>query len=299
MSDINEEEALNTEDEPTTKEDELSTTEDEIINSNNETTTINSNNEQPTKDEQPTKPKRKIIPPTRPKREPLPKVRLTTAERNKIIYDYERGVSNPNWEVIITKTNKKIVRRKKDPAATYSPISGLTKSEPKSSSPPGATLSPLSGLIQTQTPQTSSLPQTSTPPSNKDWMASIQYYNVQNSFNEQLMKQIDELNNKITHQNNKHKKLKTKYKKLKRSIFSDDSDNETQPININQPDERDFVPEARRAEPAENANLDTSINDNVNYNNNEQVEYESQPQRRRKLNLRDTIDFTKYGFSPL
>ena len=291
MSDINEEESLNTEDEPTTKEDELSTTEDEIINSNNETTTtINSNNEQPTKDEQPTKPKRKIIPPTRPKREPLPKVRLTTAERNKIIYDYERGVSNPNWEVIITKTNKKIVRRKKDPAATYSPISGLTKSEPKSSSPP---------LIQTQTPQTSSLPQTSTPPSNKDWMSSIQYYNVQNSFNEQLMKQIDELNNKITHQNNKHKKLKTKYKKLKRSIFSDDSDNETQPININEPDE-----------PAENANLDTSpeglkahgatsTNDNVNVN--EQVEYEPQPQpvRQRKLNLRDTIDFTKYGFSPL
>ena len=273
MSDINEDEPLNTEDEPTTKEDELSTKEDEIINSNNETTTtINSNNEQPTKDEQPTKPKRKIIPPTRPKREPLPKVRLTTAERNKIIYDYERGVSNPNWEVIITKTNKKIVRRKKDPAATYSPISGLTKSEPKSSSPP---------LIQTQTPQTSSLPQTSTStstPQNKDWMASIQYYNVQNSFNEQLMKQIDELNNKITHQNNKHKKLKTKYKKLKRSIFSDDSDDEPEPININQP-----------AEPAENANLDTSIS-----------EYEEvTPIPKRKLNFRDTIDFTKYGFSPI
>lgn len=294
MSDINEEEALNTEDEPTTKEDELSNTEDEIINSNNETTTtINSNNEQPTKDEQPTKPKRKIIPPTRPKREPLPKVRLTTAERNKIIYDYERGVSNPNWEVIITKTNKKIVRRKKDPAATYSPISGLTKSEPKSSSPPGAMLSPLSGLIQTQTPQTSSLPQTSnlsTPPSNKDWMASIQYYNVQNSFNEQLMKQIDELNNKITHQNNKHKKLKTKYKKLKRSIFSDDSDDEPEPININQPAENanhDTSPEGLKAHGA------TSINESIN-------EYEEvTPIRQRKLNLRDTIDFTKYGFSPI
>lgn len=275
MSDINEDDSLNTEDETTTKEDELSTTEDEIINSNNETTTtINSNNEQPTKDEQPsTKPKRKIIPPTRPKREPLPKVRLTTAERNKIIYDYERGVSNPNWEVIITKTNKKIVRRKKDPAATYSPISGLTKSEPKSSSPP---------LIQTQTPQTSSLPQTSTPPSNKDWMASIQYYNVQNSFNEQLMKQIDELNNKITHQNNKHKKLKTKYKKLKRSIFSDDSDDEPEHININ-----------HRAEPAENANLDASTNESTN-------EYEEvAPIPKRKLNLRDAIDFTKYGFSPI
>lgn len=277
MSDINEEEALNTEDELSTKEDELSTTEDEIINSNNETTTINSNNEQPTK------PKRKIIPPTRPKREPLPKVRLTTAERNKIIYDYERGVSNPNWEVIITKTNKKIVRRKKDPAATYSPISGLTKSEPKSSSPP---------LIQTQTPQTSSLPQTSnlsTPPSNKDWMSSIQYYNVQNSFNEQLMKQIDELNNKITHQNNKHKKLKTKYKKLKRSIFSDDSDDEPEPININEP-----------AEPAENANLDTSPEGLKAHGATSINEYEEvTPIRQRKLNLRDTIDFTKYGFSPI
>ena len=119
-------------------------------------------------------------------------------------------------------------------------------------------------------------------------MSSIQYYNVQNSFNEQLMKQIDELNNKINHQNNKHKKLKTKYKKLKRSIFSDDSDDETRPININEPDET-----------TENANLDTSTNEFINSTVNEQVDYEPQPQRRRKLNLRDTIDFTKYGFSPL
>ena len=273
MSDVNEEETLNIEDEPTTKEDEIINSNNEITNSNNEQRATLSPPSGSTKEEQPTKPKPKHIPPTRPKREPLPKARLTTAERNKIIYDYERGVSNPIWEVIITKTNKKIVRRKKDPAATYSPISGLTKSEPKSSSP------------QTQTPQTSTLPQTSTPPPTKDWMATIQYYNVQNSFNEQLMKQIDELNNKITHQNNKHKKLKTKYKKLKRSIFSDDSDDETQPININQP--------AEPAEPAENANLDTSTNESTN-------EYEEvTPIRQRKLNLRDAIDFTKYGFSPL
>ena len=96
------------------------------------------------------------------------------------------------------------------------------------------------------------------------------------------MKQIDELNNKITHQNNKHKKLKTKYKKLKRSIFSDDSDDEPEPININQP-----------AEPAENANHETNINESIN-------EYEEvTPIRQRKLNLRDAIDFTKYGFSPI
>ena len=220
MSDINEEEEpLNTDEQPTTKEDE----------------SINLNNESPPK------PKRKIIPPTRPKRDPLPKVRLTTAERNKIIYDYDRGVDNPIWEVVITKTNKKIVRRKKDPEANFSPISGLTKSVPE--------------------------PKPEPVDNNKSWIRSIQYYNVQNSFNEQLLKQLDELNNKINHQNNKHKKLKTKYKKLKKSIFSDDSDNETQPYE--------------------------SVN-------NEPIINEPQPVRRKlKMNLRDAIDFTKYGFSPL
>ena len=232
MSDINEEqEPLNTDEQP-------ATTDNKIIN------TINLNNESPPK------PKRKIIPPTRPKRDPLPKVRLTTAERNKIIYDYDRGVDNPIWEVIITKSNKKIVRRKKDPEANFSEISGLTKSvpEPKISHVPE--------------------PKISQPTDNKDWMTSIQYYNVQNTFNEQFLKQLDELNNKITHQNNKHKKLKTKYKKLKRSLYSDDSDNEERPEE--------------------------------HIHNEPEYEYEHQPQPiRRKLNLRDAIDFTKYGFSPL
>lgn len=232
MSDINEEEPISTDEQPTTTDNEHITKDDKIINLNNEPLL---------------KPKRKIIPPTRPKRDPLPKVRLTTAERNKIIYDCDRGVSNPIWEVVITKTNKKIVRRKKDPESNFSPISGLTKSEPE--------------------PEPKISPQTS----NKDWLSSIQYYNVQNSFNEQLLKQLDELNNKITHQNDKHKKLKTKYKKLKRSLFSDDSDNETQP-----------------EEPVNNEPI---INEQVS-------EPEYQPIRR-KLNLRDVTDFTKYGFSPL
>lgn len=237
MSDINEEEPLNTDEQSTTTDNEPVTKDDKIINLNNESKP---------------KPKRKIIPPTRPKRDPLPKVRLTTAERNKIIYDYDRGVDNPIWEVVITKTNKKIVRRKKDLEANFSPISGLTKSEPEPK--PEANIS-----------------QPSPPTSNKDWMESIQYYNVQNSFNEQLLKQLDELNNKINHQNNKHKKLKTKYKKLKRSLYSDDSDNEIQ-----------------TEEPINNEPI---INEPV-------IEYESQPIRR-KLNLRDVTDFTKYGFSPL
>lgn len=245
MSDINEEEPLNTDEQSATTDNEQINT----INLNNESTTsINLNNEPVTK---PPKPKRKIIPPTRPKRDPLPKVRLTTAERNKIIYDYDRGVGNPIWEVVITKTNKKIVRRKKDPEANFSEISGLIKSEPKSEPEPKANNS--EPIISSQ---------------NKDWLSSIQYYNVQNTFNEQLLKQLDELNNKINHQNNKHKKLKTKYKKLKKSLYSDDSDNEIQPeeLVINEPD------------------------------------YEIQPQPqpvRRKLNLRDVTDFTKYGFSPL
>ncbi len=160
--------------------------------------------------------------------------------------------------MVVTKTNKKIVRRKKDPESNFSPISGLTKSEPEPK-------------IQHESVDNNLQP---SPNSNKDWMESIQYYNVQNSFNEQLLKQLDELNNKINHQNNKHKKLKTKYKKLKKSIFSDDSDNDTRP--------------------------DEPVNNEVRCNEYERAEPEPEYQPlRRKLNLRDVTDFTKYGFSPL
>ena len=265
MTDINEDVPTETE----TLNNETETLNNETETLNNETETLNNETQQPTK------PKPKHIPPINKKRERLPPAKLSTVERNKILYDYDRGVYDPVWEVVITKTNKKIVRRRKIPLTQ--PETNIShESVVNSSTPPS-----IQSLIKTQTPPP--LPQTSTStPQNKEWMASIQYYNVQNSFNEQLMKQIDELNNKITHQNNKHKKLKTKYKKLKRSIFSDDSDDEPEPININQP-----------AEPAENANLDTSTNESIN-------EYEEvTPIRQRKLNLRDTIDFTKYGFSPI
>ena len=242
--------------------------ENETETLNNETETLNNETQQPTK------PKPKHIPPINKKRERLPPAKLSTVERNKILYDYDRGVYDPVWEVVITKTNKKIVRRRKIPLTQ--PETNIShESVVNSSTPPS-----IQSLTQTQTPQTSSLPQS--PPPNKDWMASIQYYNVQNSFNEQLMKQIDELNNKITHQNNKHKKLKTKYKKLKRSIFSDDSEDEPNPSPININDHETNINDH-----------ETNINESIN-------EYEEvTPIRQRKLNLRDAIDFTKYGFSPI
>ena len=278
MTNINED--VPTETETLNNETETLNNETDILE--NETETLNNETErdfvpEALRAEQPTKPKPKHIPPINKKRERLPPAKLSTVERNKILYDYDRGVYDPVWEVVITKTNKKIVRRRKipltQPETNISHDSVVNSSTPPSiqsliktqTPPPGATLSPLSGLPQTST----------STPQNKEWMASIQYYNVQNSFNEQLMKQIDELNNKITHQNNKHKKLKTKYKKLKRSIFSDDSDDEPNPSPININDH------------------ETNINESIN-------EYEEvTPIPKRKLNLRDTIDFTKYGFSPI
>ena len=271
MTNVNED--VPTETETLNNETETLNNETDILE--NETETLNNETQQPTK------PKPKHIPPINKKRERLPPAKLSTVERNKILYDYDRGVYDPVWEVVITKTNKKIVRRRKIPLTQ--PETNIShESVVNSSTPPS-----IQSLIKTQTPPP--LPQTSTStstPQNKEWMASIQYYNVQNSFNEQLMKQIDELNNKITHQNNKHKKLKTKYKKLKRSIFSDDSEDEPEPININQP--------------AENANLDTSPEGLKAHGATSINEYEEvTPIPKRKLNLRDTIDFTKYGFSPV
>lgn len=256
MTNINED--VPTETETLNNETETLNNETDILE--NETETLNNETEQPTK------PKPKHIPPINKKRERLPPAKLSTVERNKILYDYDRGVYDPVWEVVITKTNKKIVRRRKIPLTQ--PETNISHESVINSSSP-----------QTQTPQMSPPP---TPPPTKDWMASIQYYNVQNSFNEQLMKQIDELNNKITHQNNKHKKLKTKYKKLKRSIFSDDSDDEPNPSPININDHETNINDH-----------ETNINESIN-------EYEEvTPIPKRKLNLRDAIDFTKYGFSPI
>ena len=265
MTNINEDVPTETE----TLNNETDILENETETLNNETENLNNETQQPTK------PKPKHIPPINKKRERLPPAKLSTVERNKILYDYDRGVYDPVWEVVITKTNKKIVRRRKIPLTQ--PETNIShESVVNSSTPPS-----IQSLIKTQTPPP--LPQTSTStPQNKEWMASIQYYNVQNSFNEQLMKQIDELNNKITHQNNKHKKLKTKYKKLKRSIFSDDSEDEPNPSPININDHETNINDH-----------ETNINESIN-------EYEEvTPIRQRKLNLRDAIDFTKYGFSPI
>ena len=267
MTDINED--VPTETETLNNETETLNNETDILE--NETETLNNETErdfvpEALRAEQPTKPKPKHIPPINKKRERLPPAKLSTVERNKILYDYDRGVYDPVWEVVITKTNKKIVRRRKIPLTQ--PETNISHESVVNNSSP-----------QTQTPQPTQPP---TQPPTKDWMSSIQYYNVQNSFNEQLMKQIDELNNKITHQNNKHKKLKTKYKKLKRSIFSDDSDDEPNPSPININDHETNINDH-----------ETNINESIN-------EYEEvTPIPKRKLNLRDTIDFTKYGFSPI
>ena len=105
MSDINEDEPTGTE----TLNNETETLNNETETLNNETETLNNETEQPTK------PKPKHIPPINKKRERLPPAKLSTVERNKILYDYDRGVYDPVWEVVITKTNKKIVRRRKIP----------------------------------------------------------------------------------------------------------------------------------------------------------------------------------------
>ena len=243
-------------------------TSNENLNSTNE----NVNDENKEGQEQPSTPK------TKNTSKASPRVRLTTAQRNKIIYDFERGINDPVWEVIIAKNNKRIVRMRKVPLTqpeTNNSHNSVTNPSTIDTSANGP--SDLRHFMPNDSRAPPSVPQ------NKDWMASIQYYNVQNSFNEQLMKQIDELNNKITHQNNKHKKLKTKYKKLKRSIFSDDSDGPEDLSSANDPEDEP------NTTPININDHETSIN-----------EYEEvTPIPKRKLNLRDTIDFTKYGFSPI
>ena len=194
------------------------------------------------------------------KQNPPPKAKskhyhnLTSGARRRILDEYDRGIENPNYEVILCTNGKRQLRKRKTPLqSTHNP-----SPQQQSQQPPQ---------------QQSFAPPESQPPSpqhHTTWVDSIQYYNVQNTFNEQVLKQIEDLQTRISHQNDKHKKLKSKYRKLKRSLYEDEEEAED-PIN-NQNDNP-------ASEPSPPEDL--------------QQQYQQLPLKR---NMRDAVDFSRYGF---
>ena len=197
-----------------------------------------------------------------PKAKPKHYHNLTSGARRRILDEYDRGIENPNYEVILCTNGKRQLRKRKTPLqSTHNP-------SPQQQSQ--------------QLPQQQSFaPPESQPPSpqhHTTWVDSIQYYNVQNTFNEQVLKQIEDLQSRISHQNDKHKKLKSKYRKLKRSLYEDEEEAED-PIN-NQNDNSASEPSTQPSQqqyPPEDL----------------QQQYQQLPLKR---NMRDAVDFSRYGF---
>ena len=171
---------------------------------------------------------------------------LTPGVRRRILDEYDRGIENPNFEVIICANGKRQLRKRKTPLqSTQNPSPQPSQQQPSQQQP--------------------------TPPQQHvSWVDSIQYYNVQNTFNEQVLKQIEDLQSRISHQNDKHKKLKSKYRKLKRSLYEDEEEAEDS-IN-NQNDNSASEPPPQQYQPEDLQQL---------------------PQKR---NMRDAVDFSRYGF---
>lgn len=201
-------------------------------------------------------------PKAKPKKDYLSKHyhNLTSGVRRRILDEYDRGIENPIYEVILCTNGKRQLRKRKTPLQT----AHNSSSQQQSQQPP------LQPSQQQQSP-----PQPPSPQQHVSWIDSIQYYNVQNTFNEQVLKQIEDLQSRISHQNDKHKKLKSKYRKLKRSLYEDEEEAED-PIN-NQNDNSASEPSQQQYQQPEDS----------------QQQYQQLPLKR---NMRDAVDFSRYGF---
>ena len=185
---------------------------------------------------------------------------LTPGVRRRILDEYDRGIENPNFEVIICTNGKRQLRKRKTPLqSTHNPSPQQQSQQPPQPQP-----------LHTHEPQPTQ--------HHVSWADSIQYYNIQNTFNEQVIKQIEDLQSRISHQNDKHKKLKSKYRKLKRSLYEDeeeaDTDTTTSPQNSNLSEE----PQPQQQQQPED------------------LQQQYQQQLPLKRNMRDAVDFSRYGF---
>ena len=200
-----------------------------------------------------------------PKAKPKHYHNLTSGARRRILDEYDRGIENPNYEVILCTNGKRQLRKRKTPLQNHSPSPQQSSQQP-----------PLQPSFAPPSPQPPS-PQPPSPQHHVSWIDSIQYYNVQNTFNEQVLKQIEDLQSRISHQNDKHKKLKSKYRKLKRSLYEDEEEAED---SINNQNDNSAAEASQQPYPQPQPE-------------DPQQQYQQLPLKR---NMRDAVDFSRYGF---
>ena len=185
---------------------------------------------------------------------------LTPGVRRRILDEYDRGIENPNFEVIICTNGKRQLRKRKTPLQpTHNPSPQQQSQQPPQQQP-----------LHTH--------ESHSPQQHVSWTDSIQYYNIQNTFNEQVIKQIEDLQSRISHQNDKHKKLKSKYRKLKRSLYEDEEEADADTDTTNSP---------------QNNNLSEEPHTQLQP---EDLQQQYQQQLPLKRNMRDAVDFSRYGF---
>ena len=184
---------------------------------------------------------------------------LTPGVRRRILDEYDRGIENPNFEVIICTNGKRQLRKRKTPLqSTHNPSPQQQSQQPPQPQP-----------LHTHEPQPTQ--------HHVSWADSIQYYNIQNTFNEQVIKQIEDLQSRISHQNDMHKKLKSKYRKLKRSLYEDEEEADTDTTTSTQNNNLSEEPQPQQQQP-------------------EDLQQQYQQQLPLKRNMRDAVDFSRYGF---
>ncbi len=182
-------------------------------------------NEQVT-DESPTENSNESVPDTEPKEtktnttpaETTPKnnKKLTIKEKKaRAIEAFNRGEIDPEYRVIKMKNGKyrTYLRSAENEKVTSNPV---VKTEVKPDVKPAETVT-----------RAKSEPEQHNP------FNDIVYYNMNNQFNEQLSKRLDEVNNEIMRLKQKNTKLKGKYKQLKQVIYvTDDEDDEEAPEQV-------------------------------------------------------------------
>lgn len=152
---------------------------------------------------------------------------IPASRKRKIIADDEKGIKDPEYEVLIGKTGKKFVRKRPNIDPQEIPRNIIRVDNPIENLP-----------IKQIIPEPKEHKE-----SKKDFLKEIMFFNSNQQFaTTELSKRIDDIQKVLDKQGNKHKKLKQKYKKLKHEAFTelDYDDEDDEPRAYHAPNEKTF-----------------------------------------------------------
>ena len=158
-----------------------------------------------------------VVSPKETKSKPNKKLSIKD-KKARAIEAFNRGESDPDYRVIKMKNGKyrTYLRSAEDAKINNEQHPQKQKQEVK----------PLKDEPVEPKPKAHSEPKQHNP------FNDIVYYNMNNQFNEQLSKRLDEVNNEINRLKQKNSKLKCKYKQLKQVIYLTDDEDEEAPEQV-------------------------------------------------------------------